>query len=214
MLSVKCRPKPGSASTAARSVGVRRATSSTTTGRPSAKSREVGRLSASVSVMSPTLDVRNRRGRWAGRPPTVAPGPGAVGRRPPPVPPSGSRPVRRRALDHLVAPQVVGVARRGGQAVAAAVVRPGELLALLPRAVCLLALPPRVDQVLVGALQGAQQLEPLEARGLLDLTRPAAEALLEAVLLVLRHHDRVDLDDAHAVPLPATARCQSRMLEA
>ena len=54
------------------------------------------------------------------------------------------------------------------------------------RPVGLLAAPPGVDEVLVGALQGPQQLEPLEAGGLLDRAGAAAEALLEAGLLLRR----------------------------
>jgi len=50
-----------------------------------------------------------------------------------------------------------------GEGVAAAVVGAVEVLAGLPGPVGLLALPPRVDEVLVGALDGPQQLEPLEA---------------------------------------------------
>src|SRR4051794_33893714 len=105
--------------------------------------------------------------------------------------------LRSRALDHLVAPQVVGVAGGGRELAAAAVVRPGEVLAALPGPVGLLAAPPRVDQVPVGALPRAQQLEPLEALRLLDRPAPPPEALLEALLLVLRHGDGIDLHDAH-----------------
>ena len=35
-----------------------------------------------------------------------------------------------------------------------------------------------------------------------DTLAPAAEALLEPLLRVRRHHDRVDLHDAHGSPLP------------
>src|SRR4051795_12480276 len=123
---------------------------------------------------------------------------------------SGS-PLRSRRLQHLVGPQVVRVAGRGRQIRAAALVRAGEVLPALPRAVGLLAAPPRVDDVLVGALERPEQLEPLEALGPLDGSAPPAETLLEALLLVLGHGDRVDLHDAHGPPLPGTAGDQSRM---
>ena len=88
---------------------------------------------------------------------------------------------------HLVGPEVAGGGRRGREGVPAPVVGPGEVLAGLPRLVRLLAAPAGVDEVLVGALQRAEELEPLEAGGLLDGAGPAAEPLLEAVLLVRRH---------------------------
>src|SRR4051794_25291671 len=112
---------------------------------------------------------------------------------------------------------VLGCRRR--EVVAPTLVRAGELLALGPRLVGLLALPPGVDEELVGALLRAQQLEPLEAGGRLDRAGAATEALLEALLLVRGDDDRVDLDDAHAAapsilmpaPLPAPANDQPRM---
>src|SRR3954447_13699730 len=105
---------------------------------------------------------------------------------------------------------VLGCRRR--EVVAPTLVRAGELLALGPRLVGLLALPPGVDEELVGALLRAQQLEPLEAGGRLHRAGAAAEALLEALLLVRGDDDRVDLHDAHGAPLPATTNAQSRML--
>src|SRR5215204_930832 len=126
MLSVKYRPKPGSASMSARSTADLRVTPSVTSGTPSVNIREEVRLSASVSVMAPT---------WAcdasAPPPGGRPAPVTVTRR--------SRPARSRALDHLVGPQVVGVAGRGGEVVAAAVVGAGEVLTGLPGPVVLLA---------------------------------------------------------------------------
>src|SRR3954466_6787830 len=206
MRSVKYRPKPGSASSWVRSVASRPGTSSTTSGTPSANIRAEVRLSASVSVMAPTC-VLVWPGRKRGPAPAQRGGAGAVTvvRR--------SGPVRSRALDHLVGPQGVRVAGRGREIVAATLVRTGEVLRRLPGPIRVLAAPPRVDQVLVGALQGAQQLEPLEALGLLHRARPAAETLLEALLLVGRHGDGIDLHDAHAAPLPGPADTQSRMLE-
>src|SRR4051794_28237794 len=109
------------------------------------------------------------------------------------VPRSGRARLRTGALDDLVAPEVVRVAGGGREVAPAALVGPGEVLTALPGPVGLLAAPSRVDQVLVGALLGAQQLEPLEARGLLHRSAPAAEPFLEALLLVLGHGDRVDL---------------------
>jgi len=114
--------------------------------------------------------------------------------------------------DQYLAPAIVGVLPVSAHAAMYAV-GVVEVLAGLPRPVGLLAAPAGVDQVLVGALQGAQQLEPLEALGLLDRARPAAEPLLETLLLVRRHGDGIDLHDAHAAPLPGPADTQSRMLE-
>src|SRR3954447_10564103 len=117
--------------------------------------------------------------------------------------------MRSGGLQDLVGPQVVGV--RGGrcQGVPSPLVGAVEVLPGLPRLVRLLAAPAGVDEVLVGALQGTEQLEPLEPGGLLDGAGPATEALLEAVLLVARDRDGVDLHDTHEAPLPAWGDAQS-----
>src|SRR4051812_45666450 len=67
--------------------------------------------------------------------------------------------------------------------------------ALDPRLERLLALPARVDEVAVLALDGAQQLEAEEARHRLDLGRAPREALLELRPAARRDLDRVDLHD-------------------
>src|SRR6476469_5769960 len=169
MRSVKNRPKPGSASISARSAAGRTTTSSTTSGTSSVNIREEVRLSASVSVMAPTCAGSDE-------------GPGCCRTR--------LRTLvraRPRRLQHLVGPEVGGRRSRGGERVSSALVRPVEVLPGLPRAVGLLAAPAGVDQVLVGALERTEQLEPLEARGLLDGAGAAPEALLEAGLLLLGH---------------------------
>src|SRR3954454_10352617 len=136
MLSVKNRPNPGSARISARSAAERRLPSSTTSGTPSTNIREDVRLSASVSVMAPT---------WAcwllpGTRSAPATGPGVQGR----CRHSSSRgelPLLRRVraggLENLVGPQVVGVAGRRRELVAAAVVGTGEVLGRLPGPVVL-----------------------------------------------------------------------------
>src|SRR4051812_42557282 len=155
MWSVKYRPKPGSASTSARSAAGRPATSSTTSGTPSVNIREEVRLSASVSVMAPTCECAcSSVPATAGTRRHTIPA-ARDGRDPTAVPASGSglvRPihVRARGLQHLVGPQVMGVRGRGGEGVPSPVVRPVEVLPRLPRLVGLLAAPPRVDEVLVG----------------------------------------------------------------
>ena len=75
---------------------------------------------------------------------------------------------------------------RRREGVASPVVGPVEVLAGLPRPVGLLAAPAGVDEVLVGALQRAAAARTTRSRGLLDGAGPAAEALLEPVLLLLR----------------------------
>src|SRR4051794_32745290 len=179
MRSVKYRPKPGSSSIAARSVTGRACTSSTTSGTPSMNVREEVRLSASVSVMAPTCAASGGlAGGRRSRPCTLARG-------------------RAGGLQHLVGPQVVRIARRRRQGVAAALVGPVEVLTGLPRGVGLLAGPPGVDEVLVGALQRSEQFEPLEPRSALDGAGATLEPLLEPRLLVLRNADGIDLHDAH-----------------
>src|SRR4051794_29071460 len=200
MWSVKYRPNPGSASISARSAPGRPATSSTTSGTPSVNIREEVRLSASVSGMAPTCECD-------GPAPGTGPMPSHSSRRSLDVLLTG---VRSGGLQHLVGPEEVR--RRGGrrEGVATSLACPVEVLTGLPRLVGLLAGPAGVDEVLVGALQWAEQLEPLEAGGLLDGAGATAEALLEAVLLLRRHGHGVDLHDTHAGAVPAGRVGQSR----
>ena len=62
----------------------------------------------------------------------------------------------------------MGVGGGRCQGVPSPVVRTVEVLPRLPGLIGLLAAPARVDEVLVGALQGTQQLEPLETGGPLN----------------------------------------------
>src|SRR4051794_9986282 len=121
--------------------------------------------------------------------------------------PSAVLAVPTGGLHDLVVPHGLLRALRGrGEGVTATLVRAVEVLAGLPGVVGLLVLPPGVDQVGVRALDGAEQLEPLEARGALHGPRPALEAVLEALPLVLRHGHDVDLHDAHERILPNLER--------
>src|SRR5204863_10113159 len=80
-----------------------------------------------------------------------------------------------------------------------------ERVALDPRAEGLLALPARVDQVTLLALDRPQQLEAQEAGHRLNLRGAAGEARLELGPPAGRDLDRVDLDD-HS---PSLLRCHA-----
>src|SRR4029079_9192342 len=99
---------------------------------------------------------------------TVAAQPLAGGRRRARPPPDGLLALRRRLLDHLEGPESGGGSRGLGPFPLRAAPVPPLQRAFEPRLERLLVTPPCVDEVGVGALDRAQELEPLEPVRVLD----------------------------------------------
>ena len=72
--------------------------------------------------------------------------------------------------------------------------------------------PARVHEERVAVVGGLEQLERLEARRLRHLTGPRREAPHQLVGPLLRHRDRVDLDDSIIAPAPCGTRCGSALV--
>src|SRR6476469_7700662 len=104
---------------------------------------------------------------------------------------------RLRVRGRRPAPGAVGVLHRGPH----------------PRLEVLLAAPAGVDEVLVGALDRAEQVEPLEAVGALHHAGAGREPLFERLPHFRRDRQRVDLHDAHAPILAAEPRPDRRWPE-
>jgi hypothetical protein len=87
----------------------------------------------------------------------------------------------------------------GGGAVAV-----GERLRAAPGLERLLVAPAGDHQPLLPAVGGLEQLEPLEAVGVVDGPGSGSEPLSQLVARLMRHRDRIDLNDGHDSMLPTT----------
>ena len=78
----------------------------------------------------------------------------------------------------------------------------GERIRAEPGLERLLVSPAGYHQPLLPVVSGLEQLEPLEAVGVVDGPGPGREPVSQLVAGLLWHRDRIDLDDGHDSMLP------------